>query len=427
MKFNPKPGYGRRAAAVLLTLLAVGVFAQQPQALTPAKSVESLGFSPERLARIDAVMQQHIDQRHLPGAMMILVRRGQIVYQKAFGFSDVEAKTPLRVDDIFRIMSMSKAITSVAVMMLYEEGRLRLDDPVSKYLPSFKNPNILAHLNLTDTTYSAVPAKKEATLRQLLTHTAGIPYSHPLYKKAGIPDFFSVERKRISETMAALGALPLLHEPGEKYTYGLNTDVLGAVVEVASGMRFGEFLQKRIFEPLGMNDTGFYQPDAKKSRLMHLYTQRSPDAPMTRHPDFAEEAYPVAGAKTYESGGAGLTSTVQDYAKFLQMLLNGGKFNNRQLLGRKTIELMTTNQIGDLDVWGSGNKFGLGFEITTERGHAAEPGSVGALRWGGRNYSDYWWDPKEGLLGVWTTQMLPSAYPGIDKQFKQLAYQALVD
>lgn len=416
-----------KAFALLLLLTVAPLFAQKPQTLSPAKSPESLGFSPERLARIDAVMQQHVEQRHLPGAMMILVRRGQVVYQKAFGYSDVEAKTPLRADDIFRIMSMSKAITSVAVMMLYEEGKLRLDDPVSKYLPSFKNPKILVHINLTDTTYSAVPAKKEVTIRHLLTHTAGIPYSHPLYKKAGIPDFFSVEPKRISQTMAALGALPLLHEPGSNYTYGLNTDVLGAVVEVASGMRFGEFLQQRIFEPLGMSDTGFYQPDAKKPRLMHLYTQKSPDAPMTKHPDFAEENYPVAGAKTYESGGAGLTSTVQDYAKFLQMLLNGGKFNNRQILGRKTIELMTTNQIGHLTVWDSGNTFGLGFEITTEAGHAREPGSVGALRWGGRNYSDYWWDPKEELLGVWTTQMLPSAYPGIDKQFKQLVYQALVD
>ncbi len=408
-------------------LLSAPLFAQKPQQLTPAKTPESLGFSPERLARIDAVMQQHIDQRHLPGATMILVRRGQVVYQKAFGYSDVEAKTPLRVDDIFRIMSMSKAITTVAVMMLYEEGKLRLDDPVAKYIPTFRNPKILTKFNEKDTTYSAIPAKKEVTLRQLLTHTAGIPYSHPLYQKAGIPDFFSLEPKRISETMSKLGSLPLLHEPGEKYTYGLNTDVLGYVVEVVSGMRFGEFLQKRIFEPLGMTDSGFYQPDAKKSRLMHLYTQKSPDSPMTKHPDFAEENYPVAGAKTYESGGAGLSSTVQDYAKFLQMLMNGGKFNNRQLLGRKTIELMTTNQIGDLTVWDTGNKFGLGFEITTETGHAREPGSLGALRWGGRNYSDFWWDPKEELLGVWTTQMLPSAYGGIDRQFKQLAYQALVD
>ncbi len=408
-------------------LVSAPLFAQNPQQLSPAKSPETLGFSPERLARIDAVMQQHIDQRHLPGAMMILVRRGQIVYQKAFGYKDVEAKTPLRVDDIFRIMSMSKAITSVAVMMLHEEGKLRLDDPVSKYIPAFKTPKVLVKFNEKDSTATSIPAKREVTIRHLLSHTAGIPYSHPLYKKAGIPDFFSVENKTIAQTMSALGGLPLLHEPGEKYTYGLNTDVLGYVVEVASGMRFGEFLQKRIFEPLGMNDTGFYQPEGKKPRLMHLYTQKSPEAPMTKHPDFAEENYPIAGAKTYESGGAGLSSTVQDYAKFLQLLLNGGKFNNRQLLGRKTIELMTTNQIGDLAFGDAGNRFGLGFEITTAAGHAREPGSVGALRWGGRNYSDYWWDPKEELLGVWTTQMLPSAYGGIDRQFKQLAYQALVD
>ena len=405
------------------------LFAQQlkPQSLSPAKSPESLGFSAERLARIDAVMQEHVTRQRIPGATMLLARKGQIVYYKAFGYQDVEAKTSLPRDAIFRIMSMSKAITSVAVMLLYEEGKIGLDDPVSKYIPAFKNPQVLTRFNEKDTTYSAVPAKREVTIRHLLTHTAGIPYSHPLYRKAGIPDFFSVEPKKISQTIPALGRLPLLHEPGEKYTYGLNTDVLGYLVEVVSGMRFGAFLQARIFDPLGMSDTGFYQPDGKKSRLMHLYSRNSAGNSLVKHPDFAEENYPVAGAKTYESGGAGLSSSVLDYAKFLQMLLNGGRFNNQQLLSRKTIELMSTNQIGDLEVWSSGNKFGLGFEIETEKGHAKAPGSLGALRWGGRNYSDYWWDPKEEIIAVWTTQLLPNTAPGIDKQFKQLAYQALID
>lgn len=405
------------------------LFAQQlkPQSLSPAKSPESLGFSTERLARIDAVMQEHVTRQRIPGATMLLARKGQIVYYKAFGYQDVEAKTSLPRDAIFRIMSMSKAITSVAVMLLYEEGKIGLDDPVSKYIPAFKNPQVLTRFNEKDTTYSAVPAKREVTIRHLLTHTAGIPYSHPLYRKAGIPDFFSVEPKKISQTIPALGRLPLLHEPGEKYTYGLNTDVLGYLVEVVSGMRFGAFLQARIFDPLGMSDTGFYQPDGKKSRLMHLYSRNSAGNSLVKHPDFAEENYPVAGAKTYESGGAGLSSSVLDYAKFLQMLLNGGRFNNQQLLSRKTIELMSTNQIGDLEVWSSGNKFGLGFEIETEKGHAKAPGSLGALRWGGRNYSDYWWDPKEEIIAVWTTQLLPNTAPGIDKQFKQLAYQALID
>lgn len=423
-----------RTCLLGLLLLVSGVASAQstrpqgkPQQLEVSKSPAALGFSPERLARIDAVMQEHVRQGHIPGAMMVLIRNGQIVYQKAFGYRDVEAKTPAKVDDLFRIMSMTKAITTVGVMLLYEEGKIRLDDPVSRYIPAFQNPKILTAFHEKDTTYTAIPARREVTIRHLLTHTAGIPYSHPLYKKAGIPDFFSLEPKTLAQTIPALGRLPLLHEPGEKYTYGLNTDVLGYLIEVVSGQRFGDFLRQRIFSPLGMDDTGFYQPDSKKSRLMHLYAQFGPNQPMQRHPDFAEENYPIAGAKTYESGGAGLSSTVLDYAKFLQMLLNGGSFNGQQLLGRKTVELMSTNQIGDLEVWDTGNKFGLGLEIETEKGHARAPGSVGALRWGGRNYSDYWFDPKEKLIGVWTTQLLPSRYPGIDRQFKQLAYQALVD
>ncbi|MCY7352486.1 MAG: beta-lactamase family protein [Cytophagaceae bacterium] len=412
-----------------LLFFALSLYAQpaKPQQLTAAKSPESLGFSPERLSRIDAVMQEHVARQRIPGATMLLARKGQIVYYKAFGYQDVETKTPLQRDAIFRIMSMSKAITSVAVMLLYEEGKIGLDDPVSRYIPAFKNPRVLTSFNPKDTTYSAVPAKREVTIRHLLTHTAGIPYSHPLYQKDGIPDFFSLEPKKLSQTIPALGSLPLLHEPGEKYTYGLNTDVLGYLVEVVSGMRFGEFLQKRILEPLGMTDTGFYQPDSKKARLMHLYSRSTSGESLVKHPNFAEENYPVSGAKTYESGGAGLSSTVMDYAKFLQMLLNGGRFNNQQLLSRKTIELMTTNQIGELEMGGVGNKFGLGFEIETEKGHAKAPGSLGTLRWGGRNYSDYWWDPQEEILAVWTTQLLPNTAPGIDKQFKQLAYQALVD
>lgn len=346
---------------------------------------------------------------------MIVLRKGQIVYYKSFGYNNIDIKTPLQKDDIGRIMSMSKIITTTAIMMLYEEGKLQLDDPVSKFIPSFKNPKVLAYFNEKDTTFSAIPAKKEVTIRQLLTHTAGIAYSHPLYAKAGIPDFFSLEPKTISQTMAALGKLPLMHEPGEKYTYGLNTDVLGYVVEVVSGMNFGEYLQKKIFEPLGMTDTGFSLPDSKKNRLIRLCMDD--DKGLRVHSDFAEENYPISGAKTYQSGGAGLVSTVMDYAKICQMLLNGGSFNGKQILGRKTIEMMCINQIGDLEVWDSGNKFGFGLEITSEKSHTKTPSSVGSLRWGGRNYSDYWFDPKEELVGVWMTQIVPAKHWGIEAQW----------
>lgn len=419
--------------STLLFLLCTALLGAQtslqtkPQQLVPA-TPESVGMSSERLTRLDRWLKDRVDENAIPGSMMLVARRGKIVHYSAVGYTDTRTKEPLTREHIFRIMSMSKAITSVAVMMLYEEGKFRLDDPVSLYIPEFKNPQVLTYFNEKDTTYTAVPAKNEVTIRHLLTHTAGIPYSHPLYVKAGIPDFFSTEPKTLSQTIPALARLPLMHEPGEKWTYGLNTDVLGYLVERVSGMRFGAFLKARIFDPLGMNDTGFYIPDNKKNRLMHLYTE--PDSAqygVSRHPDWAEENYPIAGAKTYESGGAGLTSTVLDYAKFLQMLLNGGAYNGRQLLGRKTIELMRTNQIGELSTWDREADFGLGFEIVTDKSARQQPSSPGTLSWGGRDFSNYWWDPKEELLCIWTSQVVPTKHWYFGSQVKQLVYQTLVD
>jgi CubicO group peptidase (beta-lactamase class C family) len=419
--------------ALISLVLALGLHCSQaqtsiqtkPQQLTPAKP-ESVGMSSERFRRIETFLQGEVDQKRLPGSMMIVARKGKIVYHNAVGYDDMDAKTPLGKDQIFRIMSMSKALTTTAVMILYEEGRIDLDDPLSKYIPEFSNPKVLVHYNEKDTTYAAVPAKKVPTIRHLLSHTAGIPYTHPLYYKAGIPDFFSTKPITIAQTMPKLAALPLLHEPGEKYTYGLNTDMLGYLVEVVSGMRFGDFLQKRIFDPLGMNDTGFYVKKGQESRLMIQYTDDS--LGLRKHPVRDEEIYPICEARSYESGGAGLTSTTLDYAKFLQMLLNGGSFNNQQILGRKTVELMCRNQIGDLDMWGTGNQFSFGFEIITEKGGGKKnAATVGALRWGGRNGSDYIFDPTEELLIVWTMQVVPSKQWSYTEKVRRMVYQCLVD
>ncbi len=397
----------------------------KPQQFTVAKP-EQVGMSTERFWRIEAFLKNEVEQKRLPGSMMIVARKGKIVYHNAVGYHDMDAKTLLQKDQIFRIMSMSKALTTTAIMILYEEGKIDLDDPLSKYIPEFKNPKVLVHYNEKDTTYAAVPAKKAPTVRHLLTHTAGIPYSHPLYYKAGIPDFFSTQTITIEQTMRKLAALPLMHEPGERYTYGLNTDMLGYLVEVVSGMRFGDFLQKRVFDPLGMNDTGFYVKKGQESRLMIQYTDDS--LGLRRHPIRDEEIYPVCTARSYESGGAGLTSTTLDYAKFLQMMLNGGSFNNQQILSRKTVELMCRNQIGDMDTWGSGNKFGFGFEIMTDEGGAQkDAASTGALRWGGRNGSDYVFDPKEELLIVWTMQVVPTKQWSYTEKVRRMVYQCLVD
>ncbi len=398
----------------------------KPQQLKPGIP-ESVGMSSERLINLEQWLAAESEKKHIPGSMLLVARKGKIVYHGAVGYHDIETKEKLKKDQIFRIMSMSKAITTVAVLMLYEDGYFQLDDPVSKFIPEFRNAQVLQEYHSNDTTYTAVPAKNQVTIRHLLTHTAGIPYSHPLYYKAGIPDFFSTKDISISETMPKLAALPLLHEPGTKFTYGLNTDMLGYLVERVSGMRFSDFLQKRIFEPMGMNDTGFYVKKGQESRLMHQYMETDDSTGVKRHLTPDEELFPVSGARTYESGGAGLTSTVLDYGKFLQMLLNGGAYNNHQLLGRKTVEMMCRHQLGDVLFNDGTNQFGLGFEIITERGAAKSGGTPGTLRWGGRNGSDYIFDPKEQLLIVWTTQVVPSRHWYFTEMVRRMVYQSLVD
>ncbi len=396
------------------------------QLLTVA-APDEVGFSGARLARIDSGMLHYVQAKQLPGMVALVARRGKIVYHKAFGQSNLAKGEAMQLNHIFRIMSMSKAITSVGVMLLYEEGKLRLDDPVAMYIPEFKKPQILKQLILTkrDTSFRAVPAKHEVTIRHLLTHTAGIAYGHPLYKKAQIPDFHSLQNVTLAQTMPKLAALPRLHEPGEQFTYGLNTDMLGYLIERVSGQSLADFFQKRIFAQLGMSDTFFYVPDNKTDRLVELYEQKGDSLLPHSNRPFAD--YPVQGAKTYHSGGAGLSSTASDYAHFLQMLLNGGRYNGNQLLSRRTIELMTTNQIGPLEVWGRKNKFGLGFEITGTGAWHLHPLSVGTYEWGGMYNTHFWVDPKEELIGVLMTQVWPTTHWGVGEQFKILVYQALTD
>jgi CubicO group peptidase (beta-lactamase class C family) len=391
------------------------------------KTPESVGMSAERLARVEELLNRKIAEKRIPGAVVFVARRGQVVLHKAYGMNDIEASKAQKTDDIFRIMSMSKAITSTAVMMLYEEGRFNLDDPISKFIPEFKNPKILKYINPKDSSYYAEPAKKEITIRHLLTHTAGIPYESLVHSKNKIPFFFSVKPEKLSDVIPRLAALPKLHEPGEAYTYGLNTDILGYFIEVVSGMPFDQFLQKRIFEPMGMTDAGFYQPDSKKDRLTKVYEEVGKDPGITPRVKNEWTEYPISGAKTYFSGGAGLSMTAENYARFCQMMLNGGTFGGKRLLSRKTVELMTINQIGDLSVWDRNNKFGLGFEIYTDKGHAKLPSSLGAYEWGGMYYTHYHIDPSEQLVMVVLFQVFPTKGWGIEKQVQQLVTQSIID
>jgi CubicO group peptidase (beta-lactamase class C family) len=408
-------------------------FAQKPnKTILQEAKPEKSGISAERLQRLDRVLQEYVDKSYIPGAVALIARDGKVVYYKSVGYSNAEAKNKLERDDIFRIASQTKAITSVGVMMLFEEGRFLLDDPISKYIPAFREPKVLDTFNKQDTTYTTVPAKREITIRELLTHTSGIGYpgiggpeAVAIYAKNKVPSGIGTPNDKLADAMVALAKLPLLHQPGERFTYGLNTDVLGHLIEVVSGQPLDQFFRARIFDPLGMKDTWFYLPDEKEDRLVKLYTEGEnktlkPTAAQGRlTPDFPKEE------GSYFSGGAGLSSTIYDYAVFLQMLLNKGEYNGKRLLSPATVHLMTTNQIGELNM--GDNKFGLGFGIATEKAAAQLPVSEGTYDWGGIFGTTYWVDPREGIVALLYTQKYPNSYGDLSDKFRVLVYQAIME
>lgn len=401
---------------------------------------EQSNFSAERLARIDKVVQNYIDSGWINGAIALVTRNGKIVYYKGLGYDDKENKIAMKRDAIFRIASQTKAITSVAVMQLVEEGKILLDDQLSKYIPDFKKPVVLDKFNPSDSSYTTVPAKREITIRDLLTHTSGIGYAqigapqmNAIYSKAGVYGGIGLPAgMKLSTNILRLAKLPLMHSPGEKWTYGLNDDVLGYLVEVLSGLSFDEYLKKNIFEPLGMKDTYFYIPEAKQSRLATLYTEDSlkhaikmPEM-IQVNGDFYRD-YPNTKGGTFYSGGGGLASTAYDYAIFMQMLLNGGDYNGKHILSKASIRLMTTNQIGNLSRSGLGadTKFGLGFELVTPVSYGRSYYSMDTYSWGGMFSSSYWIDPKEKIVAQFVLQMLPASHGDINEKFKVQVYQAL--
>ena len=425
----------KRLASVLFLMLTTAIaFAQSSKTLTPGKPEEN-GLSSERLARIDQTMNEYLAKGYIPGAVALIVRNGKIVYEKSFGFSDIENKSPLKNDNIFRIASQSKAITSLAVMMLWEEGKFTLDEPISKYIPEFKNPKVLVWFNEKDSSYSAQPAKSEITIRQLLTHSSGISYAaigtkefNAIYAKAHVPSGIGIGNTSdvLADKMKILGTLPLRHNPGEQWTYGLNTDLLGYFVEVISGLSFDDFLRQRIFKPLGMNDTYFYLPKEKQSRLVSLYEfKKDKENELIKASviyDKVDPGYPNLAGK-YFSGGAGLSSTVEDYAKFLQLFLNKGEYNGVRLLSRKTVELMLTNQLQTPIT----ERFGLGFGLENSENDYKSPYSIGSFSWGGAFSTTYWADPKEKLIAVIYTNIYSNKHGELMEKYKALVYQSIVD
>lgn len=390
---------------------------------------ESVRVSPERLNRIDSMLINAIEEGRIAGAVGLIARDGRIIYNRAFGVSDPEKGTPMQTDAIFRIASQTKAIASAGLMMLFEEGKFLLDDPVSLYIPEFTNPRVIEKYNPADTTFTTVPAKREITIRDLFTHTSGIEYAvigspmmKAVYSKAGIMGGFGNDRITIGDDIRILGKQPLVHHPGERFTYGLNVDVIGYLIEVLSGQKLDEFLKSRIFDPLGMTDTWFYLPEDKHQRLVRVNTEDENRKVTGMAQDIVN--YPLLKG-TYFSGGAGLSSTTKDYATFLQMLLNKGEYDGKRLLSSRTVELMTTNQIGELNV--GKDKFGLGFEITTEDGQTVLGISEGSFAWGGYYGTTYWADPSEGLVCLLFMQQFPLSHGEIQNKFKAMVYQALDD
>jgi len=432
MRCSSLRGWNRRVAPVLLAVFvsSVWAFAQE----LPAAKPESVGLSSERLERISTVVQRDIDDQRIAGAVTLVIRHGKVAFFKAQGMADREAGKPMPTDAMFRICSMSKPITTVAAMMLYEEGKFLLEDPVSKYLPEFKNMKVL--VKPAQGERYTIPAAKEITIRDLMRHTSGMTYNWNVdlgaaYEAANVASGLLPYDGTIGDSTKRLAGLPLLFNPGERWEYSLSVDVLGRLIEVVSGKPLDEFFRTRIFEPLGMKDSYFFPPDSKIGRLATAYTyypdkglNRFPDTPIREGTFVYSADYPTKGPKKLFSGGAGLVSTAMDYARFCQMMLDEGKVGNTRLLSRKSVELMTHDQLGKI---GPEQAFGLGFGIDGVKTPLSELGTPGTYSWGGFFYTAFTIDPKEQMIVVFMAQLHPAGDLKLDSQVHELAYQAIND
>ena len=420
-----------RTAFVLSLVLFVQTFASLGYAQElPRAKPEDVGMSSQQLARLSTTLDGYVKDGRLAGGVALVMRRGKVAFLHTFGSRDREANSPMKADSIFRIASQSKALTSVGIMMLQEEGKLLISDPVSKFIPEFANSTVAVPKDGGG--YDVVKAKRQITIRDLLTHTSGISYgtgpAKDKWDAAKISGFYFSDRDEpIGETIKRMAALPMDAHPGEKYIYGYSIDILGVVIERASGMAFDQFLQQRILDPLAMKDTSFYLPMNKLDRLAVVYSAK--DGKAERAPvegTIASQGHYVNGPRKSFSGGAGLLSTPGDYARFLQMMLNGGQLNGKRILSRKSVELMTIDSLLGI-TFRPGQGFGLGFSVVKDVGQYGALSSVGEYGWGGAYHSVYWVDPKEQLVVIYMTQLLPAG--NIDDYGKLRAgvYSSIVD
>lgn len=412
-------------SALLLVWGALGCGSQPAQNQKPASAAQENPTpaieqaAPDPFAGVHAYLQGLVDERKIAGAVALVTRDGEVVYSDAVGQRDVEAEAPMAEDTIFRIYSMTKPITSVGILILVDEGRISLDDPLSKYVPAFARVQVA--VQGPDGKYRNVKAERAITIRDLLTHTSGLSYTFTasehiaaLYKKAGVSDGLRETPGTMADNVAKLAKLPLANQPGKAFHYGLSTDVLGHVIEKVSGQTLAEFFEERIFTPLDMKDTGFRVAEEDEDRLAAVYQPRADDKTIEPLPEGGVQSGNLSYSATtpldrdskYYSGGAGLVSTARDYARFAQMLLDGGKLGDVQILAPETAAMMVQNQIGDLQAGpGTGDKFGLGVGVAAE----ASPtlGSAGSFTWGGFYNTLFWVDPEQKLVAVMMTQLFP--------------------
>ncbi|MFN0107243.1 MAG: serine hydrolase domain-containing protein [Blastocatellia bacterium] len=407
----------------------------------PVVAPETVGLSANRLSHIRSVMNKHVAEKRIPGASALIARKGKIAYQETFGMADMEAGKPMRMDTIHRIYSMTKPITGVALMMLYEEGKFQLNDPVAKYLPEFAKMQIAIEEKDPQTgkpVMKTVPARRPITVRDLMRHTAGLTYGvfgdtlvDKEYRKVKI-----LGQLNLADFVTDLAKIPLQYEPGTRWHYSVSVDVQGRLIEVLSGKSFDQFLQERVFTPLEMNDTGFVVPASKKDRMAKLYTltkegQLQPSLICSTSQECIEK-FPNAAPSVFQplgmqSGGGGLTSTAYDYLRFCQMLLDNGQYNGKRLLSRKTVQLMSSDHLGTIPGMGPGTGFGLGFAVSKAPGEAGMMGSPGEYNWGGAAGTKFWIDPQEQLIGIFMIQILPHTGLEYGSEFRVLTYQSIAD
>jgi len=376
----------------------------------------------DRYKAVEQVLDNYLDKNKVSGGVGLVYEKGDIVFHQAFGYRNVEKQEPQKLDDIFRIASMTKPITSVAAMMLYDEGKFELGDPVSKYIPEFENLQVLERINREDSSFIAHPATELMTIRQLFTFSSGLYYAYDidslsvLAGKAGISEGFEERDILLADNVKNLATLPLLHEPGERYHYGVEMDVLGHLVEIWSGMPLDQFFSQRLFQPLGMNDTYFYLPEEKYERLVPVYMSSDSGVVATDYPLIH---YPVKGAKKYLSGGADLSSTAYDYFLFCKMMLQKGELNGIRFLKPETVDLIASTHLETGD-----NDMGLGFGLLSAKTEVDLARSVGSITWGGFFTTTFWVDPAEEVIGILMLQMYPFDHWDIQKDFENAIYKS---